>query len=36
MSALSYVHGSAATPLVGETIGNAFDRTAARMARGTR
>src|SRR3954447_10688389 len=30
MSALSYVHGSAATPLVGETIGNAFDRTAAR------
>ena len=30
MPNLSYVHGAAATPLVGETIGNAFDRTAAR------
>src|SRR3954465_7685065 len=30
MSALSYVHAAAGTPLVGETIGNAFDRTAAR------
>jgi fatty-acyl-CoA synthase len=27
---LSYVHGAAATPLLGETIGAAFDRTVAR------
>jgi fatty-acyl-CoA synthase len=30
MTALSYVHGGAAPPLLGETIGAAFDRTVAR------
>jgi fatty-acyl-CoA synthase len=29
-TALSYVHGAATTPLIGETIGVAFDRTVAR------
>jgi fatty-acyl-CoA synthase len=29
---LSYVHGASATPLIGETIGVAFDRTVARYS----
>ena len=29
-TALSYVHGATGTPLIGETIGAAFDRTVAR------